>query len=200
MLSVHVSRNPNKPRLFPAFDAWSTDTRLGWPLRARLLVIIATIIWCNPVPSASRCKTTTGRFRSLQMESGIGRGRRSSAKGIVRPISGPPVFGKGCSGGEGLPPEFRQSLWRSGLEGRSLAGSDITRLSSNSPAVPITPLSRGGDSLDRLQHYASGDSIHKRPLINHSFVAMSTLLCFWQEIRLFRVFRGFPHSAPHGSS
>jgi len=86
-LSVMTTESERSPAAFPAFDATGSVTRLGCPPRARSLVIIATIVCGSPVPSASLCTTSTGRFFAVfKLESG-NRARTTSPllKGIICP-------------------------------------------------------------------------------------------------------------------
>ena len=66
-----ITESINSPDPFARSPATRTARRLGYPARAMLLVIIATIVWGNPESSWSAWTTSAGRiFDVRRFESG----------------------------------------------------------------------------------------------------------------------------------
>src|SRR5580693_8080411 len=102
MLSVMMTESNRKPPALPSADAAPTKTRLGWPRRARLLEIMATIVCGSPFLRLSRWSTKAGR-RLAVFKSELGNRTKtiSPRRGLIinRSLRALPVLGEGFQPG-----------------------------------------------------------------------------------------------------
>lgn len=79
-----ITESINSPDPFARSPATRTARRLGYPARAMLLVIIATIVWGNPESSWSAWTTSAGRsFDVRRFESGNSTNTMSPRRQVI---------------------------------------------------------------------------------------------------------------------